>query len=1646
MTVRVGELTPREARVSFGDMVTTPPASSAPPARVPIDARLVQWFAAELVLDSRARLVEGGAGGDTRIDLAEVFVDLPAVAWRGREPGAEQVQVVGLLCLPVASERDDLGSAPAPSRGRRRHRGVAGALIVGGPGSGKSTASTMVAQLLRRNQVRPQLESLPAELREPSREIAIELDELCKRIHIEECRDDLPLRVNLPDLARWMTPRDGEPLDALLWRYLTARAEEHAAMFGISLGLSASDFEKQARAHGEILWIFDGLDEVPRSAGRDRAISVIRAAVSTGARSGVIVTTRPQGYEGEFGDLDALVVTEMPPELAKDYGLRLLRAWSGPGDPQLNDRLKLLETEFAKSEVQALVRSPLHATMATLLIANHGALPRARYLLFEHYFDTIFKREIGKDGEHGIQLEDKQLLRTLHARAGLVLHTRSQGSGGARPTLSRRELRALLEAILREEEQSAERAEAIADRMLRFTADRLVLLLRVTDGGYAFGIRSLQEFFAAVALIEGEVAVVRRRLDVIALNPHWSNVLGLLVSGLAVPGTGAAQKAAARDYTHALCRALNDGSLGRRAAAVCVAGSRLAIAMLRETERYGGPWLHEPLWEIALKAVNAPVQSQSAQYARRFRRGDVTSSQWDDDLEVHVRLSALAWTWQGADADLRQRRVLRAAEEALRTRGAAALAGWCLLLPALQREVPEAVRLATEYAPKTPDAAWRLLKFVVEDLGSRYVPWIADFANAHASWFPPWRMTSIRAAEWPAAGVFAPWMDIHPTVIRVRLATDLECLLCSILSETRVWSEMISPPADASAGWRAWQAVVAFHVTPSKESLAEALEELADSEAWSNQQWQGAVLAWPLRACLEFVDRAEDLKGLAALVRAGQLGDTSDWTAAESSWRTMPNASDEEIATWLTARRQPWIQTGGGCSRVFSVGLVSLRLSEPATFLHEVRRTSQVLLASGGYPFVAVSWLKLMLLWLAHSTRFDSSNLMEIHGDLVPHDLVAHAPQRPDADPHDVFFAIDLLLPDLAGPDTESWYRTLDQRGRIGANRCAMGAMRRPFVRARVIQDALLSRLAARPDQWGLIDAVWAALNAGPVTLPTDVQLPVLPADASPRARASAAAVRLHAGGVAADQVPVLITQLFSAEDPTFDHRPALAQILAVVHADSEYAASVLLHMLDAATQGDAGIRDTVLGELFRILRRASPLAFATADAWKEHGLPGPYLSGQAPELLPPRLLRLVELSNVRLFKDTPDVDAPFPDPGPDQGQWIVLVGENGTGKTTLLRALGLAVADPTVATRLLDENQPFVRNGGEGRIAIELDTGRIEVAIRRDARTEAVVATGDASVARPWVIGYGVRRGNARGEKDRAPEWGPTGELHTLFDRPATLVNAVDWLLDLDRRVLNERRQHGAGGEDGRPRVHAAIWQSVERALHALLGITALEPEERHVVVTHPELGRVRLDALSDGYLTTTGWVIDLMARWIQRQEDLGEAVGRDLLRQMTGVVLIDEIDLHLHPRWQMRIIDDVRRLFPRLSFVVTTHNPLTLQGARPGEIFIMRRGDGGRIELTQRDIQPGHDVDRVLFEQFAIVYTFDKHTRELLKRHRDLLQRGSAADDLERTQLEGELAARLGRVGEVLADERGSDDDPSSPWNDQDRALLAEFAKGKA
>ncbi len=131
--------------------------------------------------------------------------------------------------------------------------------------------------------------------------------------------------------------------------------------------------------------------------------------------------------------------------------------------------------------------------------------------------------------------------------------------------------------------------------------------------------------------------------------------------------------------------------------------------------------------------------------------------------------------------------------------------------------------------------------------------------------------------------------------------------------------------------------------------------------------------------------------------------------------------------------------------------------------------------------------------------------------------------------------------------------------------------------------------------------------------------------------------------------------------------------------------------------------------------------------------------------------------------------------------------------------------------------------------------------------------------------------------------------------------------------------------------------------------------------------------------------------------------------------VVVIDELDLHLHPRSQLAIIPRLRAAFPTTTFVVSTYSALVLQGARPGEVFILARDHHGAARLTRHDVAPGLDAERLLTGAwFGLASTLDADTRTRLDRYRALLWADCPAADPERRALEHVLRRRLG-VSEV-------------------------------
>lgn len=345
-----------------------------------------------------------------------------------------------------------------------------------------------------------------------------------------------------------------------------------------------------------------------------------------------------------------------------------------------------------------------------------------------------------------------------------------------------------------------------------------------------------------------------------------------------------------------------------------------------------------------------------------------------------------------------------------------------------------------------------------------------------------------------------------------------------------------------------------------------------------------------------------------------------------------------------------------------------------------------------------------------------------------------------------------------------------------------------------------------------------------------------------------------------------------------------------------------------------------------------------------------------------------------------------------EQGQWIVVLGENGVGKTTLLRALGLNLTSRLTAYAMLalEARAPFF-SGPTSRIITRVMKSTFE------SWLQGRLTTRSRSPSLPIdVFAYGSMRGNALGGPDRDVPFDEHRMMASLYDSDARLVHAETWLRNEALRATESEPER---------RIFVAILRTLESLLP---GGERLTVDSREVRIEQNGVSSP-LATLSDGYLTTLGWTIDLIARWTHLYRDSGK-LDENFAKDMPCVVLVDELDLHLHPRWQLDIIPRLRAAFLKTTFIVTTHNPLTIQGARPGEVFILARDDHGKVGITQQDVPPGLDASRLLTgDWFGLASTLDADTLDKLEQHRAMLWAQRPDSDPARLALEAELRARL-------------------------------------
>lgn len=197
------------------------------------------------------------------------------------------------------------------------------------------------------------------------------------------------------------------------------------------------------------------------------------------------------------------------------------------------------------------------------------------------------------------------------------------------------------------------------------------------------------------------------------------------------------------------------------------------------------------------------------------------------------------------------------------------------------------------------------------------------------------------------------------------------------------------------------------------------------------------------------------------------------------------------------------------------------------------------------------------------------------------------------------------------------------------------------------------------------------------------------------------------------------------------------------------------------------------------------------------------------------------------------------------------------------------------------------------------------------------------------FVVAYGASRilnlgsnYSRRGSDFSSPR---AQNIHSLFSPDAALMSITDWAIDLDYSGKNEGLK------------------TVKKALDAFLvdnvKFKNIDKINKQLMFTTPD-GEMLLKQLSDGYQNVLAWVGDLMYRITETFID-----HKDPLKAR-GLLLIDEIDLHLHPKWQRRLHAFLAANLPNFQIIATTHSPITAQQADEDELYALRR-TGRKIEL---------------------------------------------------------------------------------------------------
>jgi uncharacterized membrane protein YheB (UPF0754 family) len=846
----------RDVAIAYGGFVTTGDVLSKLFAQLGFvqknfDDIISQFLQSELHSEQYARLNEAGSAAERKQLLARVFVDLPTSVSPQREEQTQDFNFVRML-VSLGAQRFDRATVMDRIK---TYPGIDGVergriVLIGGPGQGKSTVGQFVCQLYRVALLR---DRPPIKLTDSASDAIRNILEACKHdgIDVPTVRR-LPIRVDLKTFADELAKQLTTTLLDHIARKIDRRSSEP---------VNRVDLQRLLTSYPWLL-ILDGLDEVPSTGNREEVLSQIEAFEAQCATKGgdvlIVATSRPQGYAGAFAShiYAHLYLLPLTPEQAMHYATRLVGTCH-PSDPELReDILARLKRATRSPTTARLMQTPLQVTILSVLAEISGELPDDRWALFDQYYDTIIRRETQRGLALSAVLRDhRKIIDRIHRHVGLRLQRQSELAGANNALLAKNEFEGIVEYNL-SGSALGDKRDRLRRQITEAALERLVFLVSPQGDEIGFEIRSLQEFMAAEALMDGDDGQVRARLNVIAPIPFWRNVVLFMVG----------KCAAKRDYLIPsvinVCQTANDVS--DPIASAVFAGSQLAADILEDDILRAEPLQGRAIAEIALKLLERP----SVRYHRRLAAVFRASRGLEPTYEAAIR------------------RVLELAQAPSR------LAGWALLLQLADANHRWALTMLSQRWPRNvdeqanivmqcqqPKSKWTRARWA--ELAPHMAPFHVRFAFRELEKprlrLPSWVHRCIADTHMGGVGIplvvggvrYEGMVHFRPVPVG---QNDDDLAFANDVDLSRIHPDWI--PLIASTR---------LHGRPTASNLAEQLRLLSDQ--CENATRVRFYAIWPMVMCL-MVARVENmsLRDMAAEVQKGTFGDYEAWRRAEDTW------------------------------------------------------------------------------------------------------------------------------------------------------------------------------------------------------------------------------------------------------------------------------------------------------------------------------------------------------------------------------------------------------------------------------------------------------------------------------------------------------------------------------------------------------------------------------------------------------------------------------------------------------------------------------------------------------------------------------------------------------------------------------------------